>query len=1000
MADAEIIARLRLAADQFDRELRESFAGVESEAETAGYRAGEALGRSLRVGAGVAAAAGGILYAGFRQLTEYAQEIDESARATGLAVEQYQVMIGTLGELGVRQEDAREALGNLNRSLREVQQDGASEAAEAFRALGLEGDVLSGRISNAQELIEAITDRQGEMGRSTEDLTNIIRILGEDASPELIAALQITREELEATEERFRETGAVIQQEHIDRIREAEITVDQFVTNTSGWLTIWAADTIASLNSVGGALEAVSQLFRGGGVGTGLSGAFASLNSGFGDAGSSGIVDRIGRAFAPAINRPPAGSTSGGRTGGGGRSGGRSGGGGRSGPSAEERSVERYNAALQDILESLREEERLTAMIADGRTREAEVAEALGDLHRRLPELLVAQTAEQREQLQLLEQMTEQQVLQRIAAEEAATERAKKTEAGEEFEQEQRDFEEEMQQQRQDNLRDLADFYEEAFSGSAGSIWDMFRDLGRRAIAELAAEATLDLFSAGGKGGGGLSSLFGAIGLDPLSALLGGQAAFANGAGNYKSILPSPGAGFSIGGAKGFVAGDSPIGPNGEIIVQGSTGLPSIKPKVDPLGGGQFNLLQGAGIGAAFASLPELLGLKTSTLGGTLGGSVGNYFGGPIGSVIGSFIGSTLFGLFKKTKQGSAIISGVDSPLGFTGNSSERKDAAGGYAGAVQDALGRMADLLDAELGSFLVSIGVRKDSIKVDPSGRGSTKGGGVRDFGQDADAAIAYAISDAIADGAIKGISDAALRILQSGQNLEAAIEKAVLIESIPKLLRERLDPLGAALDEIDAKFRKVAEAMREGSASAEQIAEARQLWQLEREDALREIGAASQTLQDFLQSLAVGSSSPLSLRDQLAVAQGDLAPYLELIRQGATDGKLVGFDQQGYRDAADVVLGLTRDIEGSTLAFFSQFDEIRNFTQTALDLVDASVPALQPARDPFTEATAQKLDSTNDLLAQINATLKAGFGGGGGGSGASGFVGGGLGFLLKSA
>ncbi len=97
--------------------------------------------------------------------------------------------------------------------------------------------------------------------------------------------------------------------------------------------------------------------------------------------------------------------------------------------------------------------------------------------------------------------------------------------------------------------------------------------------------------------------------------------------------------------------------------------------------------------------------------------------------------------------------------------------------GGILDAIFQIADQLgggvDASRGR--VSFGMRKDSFRVDPTGRGITKiGNGAVDFGSDQEAAIRFAIQDLIKDGVITGISQASQNLLQRGGDLEAQIER----------------------------------------------------------------------------------------------------------------------------------------------------------------------------------------------------------------------------------
>jgi hypothetical protein len=284
-----------------------------------------------------------------------------------------------------------------------------------------------------------------------------------------------------------------------------------------------------------------------------------------------------------------------------------------------------------------------------------------------------------------------------------------------------------------------------------------------------------------------------------------------------------------------------------------------------------------------------------------------------------------------------------------------------------------------------------------------------------------------DLIKDGVLKGISDAAQRILQSGDDIEMALEKALMIEEIPKLLKARLDPVGAALDEVDAKFKRLAEVLQEGGASAEQIAQARQLWELERADAIREIGQASASLRDYLKTLRIGADSPLSLRTQAVEAEAAMAPYLAQIRKAddakskydqlsaskaaggavsdadlkaakdAVTAAASAIDQSGFRDSAALFLDVARQLGGSTKSFFDQFDRIQGLTNNAIALVENAVPLRGDTKDPFAELTAKSTQATANILdqqTQLLIDIRNGLYGGGG-LGGDAFIGGGRAF-----
>jgi hypothetical protein len=501
-------------------------------------------------------------------------------------------------------------------------------------------------------------------------------------------------------------------------------------------------------------------------------------------------------------------------------------------------------------------------------------------------------------------------------------------------------------------VEDLASFYMDAFSGRTGDIWKDFKRQGMATISYIAAQYTLALLS--GKSldlSSAIGAASGAVGQSPLGALLGsiGGGLFGKSSGGSAASAMSG----SWSGAGSIVAGD-------DVLTKAGLG-----------GAGAAGGL--GGIGGAISSVAGPLAL--ASVANSLIGDIFGFKGGPLG---------ILTGLFSSTKKGSATLGYGNGDLSVgrvSGNSSSRKQAATGSLGSVIDSLDQIASELDGNItGAGSVSIGVRKKSYRVDTTGQGRTKkGAGVVDFGADQEAAIRFAISEALKDGVIGGISDAAKNILTSGQKLETAIEKAVAIESIHKDLQARLNPLQAALDAVDDKFKQLAATLKEGGGSAEQIAEARQLWQLEREDTIKQIGDASKGLKEYLTSLKAGPNSPLSLRDQENVAQKQLQPFIDKINAGQA------IDADAFREAADLFLSVERQINGSTQAYFTQFDKITSLTGSAINLIEKSAPVAGPGTDPFANLTAQAtqtataaqttntmLETTNALLGQVRDAL----------------------------
>jgi len=559
-------------------------------------------------------------------------------------------------------------------------------------------------------------------------------------------------------------------------------------------------------------------------------------------------------------------------------------------------------------------------------------------------------------------------------------------------------------------VRDVAIIYEDLFTGGTKSLWRNFKDEGRRIIADIAAQWTLAMIS--GQGFSLNAAASGAMGRSPLASIfMGAGGGF--GAANDNGLFAGPtmtgfgGGVFGIGGG-GSRGGGGGLLPSGGILPTTGGGFdatlrtPFLKSPGFALGLGTLTTTL---VGGGQAS--QLGGLVGSIGGQALGSSIAalGSFGGPIGAIAGALLGSVLPKVLSSPKRASVTVGGLGGTLGITGrqgNSSARDQTATAGASSLIDAIFQIANQLgggvDASRGS--VSFGMRKDSFRVDPTGRGITKvGNGAVDFGSDQEAAIRFAISDLIKDGVITGISQASQNLLSKGGNIDQQVEKALLIEQIPKLLRQRTDPLGAALDELADKFKRVNDALVEGSASAEQFAQARQLWELEKADAIASVGAASQSLKDFLASLQAGSNSPLSLREQREEAERQLQPFLAQISaaeaaraevdrlrgSGASAANIAAaeerartaassINQDGFTQASQLLLSISRQSNASSGAFFSDFDRIRALTGQAIGFVDQATVRGTDTRDPFARETAANTKDAAIILAEQSAEIRA--------------------------
>lgn len=263
-------------------------------------------------------------------------------------------------------------------------------------------------------------------------------------------------------------------------------------------------------------------------------------------------------------------------------------------------------------------------------------------------------------------------------------------------------------------------------------------------------------------------------------------------------------------------------------------------------------LLQGAGTGLAIGSA-LYPGNKTAQTVGAIAGAMANAAGTAVGgpaagaaaSVVASTIWSSIAKAFTATKKGVATFDG-SGLVSTRGNSKSRIAGATSAGNSAIEALAQIADAFGADIGDASFSLGIRKKSYVLDPTGQGRTKGEGVINFGKDSEAAVRAAIKDAISDGVFEGLSAGVERLLKGEGDIEKQLKKALDFQGVFDELSQRTDPTGFGLGQLDKQFGKLRDIFAEAGASTEEYAKLEELFQLKRTEIINEGSRRSRELE----------------------------------------------------------------------------------------------------------------------------------------------------------
>ncbi|QRY97243.1 hypothetical protein JT366_08495 [Sphingomonas paucimobilis] len=446
------------------------------------------------------------------------------------------------------------------------------------------------------------------------------------------------------------------------------------------------------------------------------------------------------------------------------------------------------------------------------------------------------------------------------------------------------------------------------------------------------------------------------------------------GTGPLAALLKTPNA-----GGKGTTApaASGVTGVAGQLVADqiGKTTGKSVGDRLDKLFGDKTSkaqLLQNAGYGYTAASVTGGNGIG-GALGGALGGKaasalLGNLggFAGPIGSVVGGILGGIVGNLFNKPKSGSAVITSVDTGATLGGNK-EITAALSGSAKSIQSGIQKIADQLGGGVGAFNVSIGKREDYYRVD--GNGSTRvsdkhpGSGLLYNGKDEAEAITIAIANAIADGAVTGLSPRVQRAIQSTPDIDKALAEAVKVQD----LELTMGGITAQIDKAFADFERQAKdrvriAQTYGfDVVAIEKKNGEDRAKLAEQLTKQQVGS----LQKLIEEMTTGSLAEGTAMDKIAAVNTSIAKAkadLDAGVEGAGDTLASLYQQR---------LALSKEAYGTTSGYAADRAATLDEARTAIAKANARIVAASggTSSDPALKTTNAAIAATNSALDENN-------------------------------
>ncbi|MFN3351872.1 MAG: hypothetical protein ACK41X_23210, partial [Pseudorhodoplanes sp.] len=229
MARNDIIVKLRLAGEQFDRDFKVKFEELSAAAERAsadaGTRAGSNFGRNFAVAAGTAGAAIGLA---INKAAALGDEIASTSRQFDIGVESLQVWRQAAANAGLTSSEFTSVLGTLADRIGEANA-GNAKAQQSFVNLGIGFKTASGEARATDAVLLDLAKRISEIEDPSERVRLGTDLLGrqfKDLHPLLLQGA----DGFNQAAEDLRTFGAVLSEKEIQELEKTNAKIEQMKT--------------------------------------------------------------------------------------------------------------------------------------------------------------------------------------------------------------------------------------------------------------------------------------------------------------------------------------------------------------------------------------------------------------------------------------------------------------------------------------------------------------------------------------------------------------------------------------------------------------------------------------------------------------------------------------------------------------------------------------------------------------------------------------------------
>jgi len=191
----------------------------------------------------------------FAQATlEAADDLGDLAQRLGVSTTAVQELQGVFVAAGGSPALMTNALDQLNQRLGEFTMSGKGPAADAFKQLGIAGDITSGQIKGSEQTFYAVVKAIENIQDPAERARLSMELFGKSAGKDMVEVLGAGSAAMEAQRVKMRELGLVMDEDLIAKTANAKLTIDKATFAIGQWATVAMASAITATMDFGNAV--------------------------------------------------------------------------------------------------------------------------------------------------------------------------------------------------------------------------------------------------------------------------------------------------------------------------------------------------------------------------------------------------------------------------------------------------------------------------------------------------------------------------------------------------------------------------------------------------------------------------------------------------------------------------------------------------------------------------------------------------------------------------